>query len=125
MQFTIATLVTIVDGRLIAPNHMDDVYAILNYMTDSNLTTIGLTMVADECKAGLLEQHPWLEDVRMPVRVDGRNVEEVRAELARKYGEMHEVKPLKNRHTTKVVFQDHTLSFVPSIPGEIVEGDQK
>lgn len=103
MQFHVATLVTITDGKLISPNHMDDVYAILNYMTDSDLTTVGLLHVADDCAAALLEQHPWLEDVKLPGKINGRNVEQVRADLVRKYGEMHEVQPLKDRHVTAVV----------------------
>lgn len=103
MQFHVATLVTITDGHLIAPNHMDDVYAILNYMTGDNLFTHQLTRAAEECQPALLEQHPWLAGVpELPDGMEHDVIMDVVANLVNTYGQMHEVQPLKPEEHTRI-----------------------
>lgn len=61
--FSLGAILSIVDGHLVAPNKMDDVYAIMDYLTGDKLSTIGLLAAKEPCKAALLEQHPQLADV--------------------------------------------------------------
>ena len=90
-------------------SHMDDVYDILNFMTDDNLFTHQLQRAIDECKPYLLEQFPQLATPEMDFAVaalgemlkskSGKAEPEklVAGWLAKqvvKYGEEFEVKPL-------------------------------
>ena len=48
-QFHIGAIISIVDGRLVGKNRMNDVREILNYMTDDSLFTHQLLRAGTEC----------------------------------------------------------------------------
>jgi hypothetical protein len=59
-DFDLGDILSISDGRLVSPRHMDGVYDIVNYMTGDSISTIGLLAAAPVCRRALLEQHPAL-----------------------------------------------------------------
>lgn len=63
--FSLGQVLSITTDKMVAPNGMPDIYAILNYMTQSELYTHQLSDAADICKPLLLEAFPFLvqEDV--------------------------------------------------------------
>lgn len=92
-MFSLGAILSITDGHLLAPNRMDDVYEIINFMTGDSITTIGLLSACGPCKAALLEQHPQLAEIESS---DGR-IEDVAAFMApllARYGTSLPVTPL-------------------------------
>lgn len=63
-EFDIGTVLTIAANRLVAPKLMDDVYAILNFMTQDDLYTHQLPRAIRECRPFLERQHPQLAAAR-------------------------------------------------------------
>jgi hypothetical protein len=61
--FPLGTVLSITTGRLFAPNGMEGVYGILNWLTQDSLYTHQLPRVSEECKPWILKQHPQLVGV--------------------------------------------------------------
>lgn len=98
MQFHVTTLTSVVEGHLISPNLIKDMAEILGYMTGcdpDDMSTIGLYFAAMECQPALIQQFPWLEEVDLPDNMNPNTLELICLGLVAKYGEMHEVKTLK------------------------------
>ncbi|HKM19995.1 MAG TPA: hypothetical protein VJY47_02105 [Candidatus Dojkabacteria bacterium] len=91
--FHIGDILSVTTGYLLAPSHMEGVYAILNFMTNDNLFTHQLPRASKECQPFLLEQMPWLADISAE-GVTKENFETWLNAIVQKYGETHEVKPL-------------------------------
>ncbi len=65
--FTIAEVLTITTGKLVAPEGMDAVYRVIGWMTkDKHVTTLGLLAYAKKCKNAILEQYPELIGIKAP-----------------------------------------------------------
>jgi hypothetical protein len=92
--FHLGDLLSITDGHLVAPSHMDGIYRLLNHMTGDNLFTHQLPRAADECKPELLRQHPFLAGIVAPEFRDVTHVELWLAEQCERHGTWFEVKPL-------------------------------
>lgn len=93
-KFHTGTILSISHGPLVAPDKMDDIYAILNFMTGDNLFTHVLPRAAEECKPHLFRQHRWLSEVPDPDIKDGWDWEAWLDDAIRKHGEWHEVTPI-------------------------------
>lgn len=94
-DFPLGAILSITDGHLVARNHIDGVYEILNWMTGDNLFTHQLPRASKECRPYLLAQHPQLEAVVFPDGIEG--AEAVYAWLDEQeaiYGETLPVEPL-------------------------------
>jgi hypothetical protein len=106
MQFHLGDILSITDGKLVSPTHMDGIYAILNYMTGDDLFTHQLPRAARECEPALREQHPELAEIVVPNADEladkgftGDRAEVYAAWLAtavEEHGEMFDVAPLEN-----------------------------
>lgn len=99
MKFHICTIITIVTGRLVSPNHMGDIYEILNFMTGDSLFTHQLPRVRRECKPYLLDQFPQLvvltDEVMDQWRIDSEETLAPFTEaMVAQYGKYHEVQPI-------------------------------
>ena len=93
MKFHIGTVLSIVGKCLLAPNKTEDIYKILNYMTNDNLFTHQLPRAIDECRPWILRQHPQLENYND----DGccnTNWEEFLKEQVAKFGEHLDIEPI-------------------------------
>lgn len=94
-MFHLGDLLSVTDGHLVSPDHIDGVYRILDFVTGEAHMTHQLPRGAKVVKPWLLEQHPWLEDI--PVPDDMNSKDEVMSWLAlmtAKFGEFHEVAPM-------------------------------
>lgn len=91
-QFHIGDVVSITEGSLMSPRHMEGVYDILNFMTGESLFTHQLPIAARECTPELLRQHPQLAGLHLSVTP--ANFESELAKLVATFGEMLEVTPL-------------------------------
>lgn len=69
-EFDLGDILSITDGALVSPRHIDGVYDILNYMTGDNLFTHQLPRAPRECQGPLLAQHPQLSGVGVPEDVE-------------------------------------------------------
>ena len=100
--FHIGDLLSITDGRLVSPNHIGGVYEICDYALGQEHMTHQLPRAARTLKPWLLEQHPWLADVKFELDIPSgttkedaqRIVGECMAALAAQYGEFHDVEPM-------------------------------
>jgi hypothetical protein len=68
--FHIGDILSVTTGRLVSPDGIDGVTAILSFMTGENLSEYyGLPHAGDECGPFLREQFPDLAAVRIPAGV--------------------------------------------------------
>ena len=93
-KFHIGTILSITDGHLLAPNKIDDVYDILNFMTGDSLFTHQLPRAMKECAPHLLKKHPQL------AAFDGsgittKNYEEELQKAIKRFGEWMQVESLE------------------------------
>lgn len=92
-QFHLGDVLSVTTGRLLSPNGIAGVYAILNFMTGDTVFTHQLGRFADECKPYLLKQHPGLAAVdHSEVTSDYWNA--WLTDQVLKFGEQLEVQPL-------------------------------
>lgn len=102
-EFHIGAVLTITDGKVVAPGMLDDIYGILNWMTGDNLFTHQLGRASDECQPALAEQFPQLAAEVVPEGLD--TIEKVMAYLKGlypKYGETVFVAPLDPADHTSI-----------------------
>lgn len=93
--FHLGDVLSITDGRLMSPRHMDGVYDILNFMTGDSLYTHQIPRVAKECQPYLLQQHPQLAGIKFgPVTKE--NFASLLEDLCAEYGEQLLVTKLPN-----------------------------
>lgn len=126
MKFPLGTVLSVTDGHLVSPNHMDGIYEILNFMTGDNLFTHQLPRAMDECQPALIAQHPELKDIVIP---DGlsthEKIKEYLAPLIEKYGEELDVQPLRPEDHTVIDPITEMKMIRPDIPIIAVEIDKE
>lgn len=93
-QFHLGDLLTVATSRLISPSGMRGAHAILSYMTGDDLFTHQLSRALDVCKEPILEQHPFLKDITVPVLDSEVAVIGWLGEAVKQYGELFDVRPL-------------------------------
>lgn len=94
-DFHIGDILSVTDGHLVSPRHVDGVYDILNWMTGDNLFTHQLPRAARECEGDLRAQHPDLAEVVFPEGLTGEGpVTAWLAEQVAIYGETRPVRPI-------------------------------
>lgn len=74
--FHLGDVLSITDGRMMSPRHMDGIYDILSFMTGDSLFTHQLPRAMKECQPFLLKQHPQLAGIQFGP-VTGENFEDV------------------------------------------------
>jgi hypothetical protein len=117
-RFHIGDLLSITDGRLLSPDHIDGVARLLSHMTGDVIMTHQLPLACDAMQPELLLQHPWLKDFGPP---EGADLPDLMAWLdwsAGEYGEYHEVQPAPHAWGTHDPIQDFHNQF----PGKPVMG---
>lgn len=90
-SFHISDLLSISTGALVSHEHIGGVYKILNHLTGDDLMTHQLPLAADATRPDLLQQHPWLRDIKAP---EFRDVDHVHAwvdDQAAFHGRWHDV----------------------------------
>ena len=60
-DFPLGTVLSVTDGRLLSPDGIGGIYAILNFLTGDDLFTHQPPRASDECRPWLLRQHSWLD----------------------------------------------------------------
>jgi hypothetical protein len=94
-QFHLGDLLSITDGRLVSPRHIDGVYDVVDYVTGQQHMTHQLPRAAEAIRPWLLRQHPWLADVVIPGTLDSQaTVTAWLAEVTPALGECHEVRAM-------------------------------
>ena len=100
-SFSLGTVLSITDGRLLTKG-LDDVYQILDFMTDDSLQTIAIPRARQECVPALMEAFStWIEQAHEDIQTffaswDG-NLDSFWAwmeTMEAKYGATHEVWPI-------------------------------
>jgi len=76
-SFHISDVITILSGRLVSTRHIEGVYDILGFMTDSQPFTHQLPRLSDEVKPYLAAEHPELAKIEIPETFAGEKREEV------------------------------------------------
>jgi hypothetical protein len=59
--FNILDVLSVSSGRLMLK--MDGVYEVMDWLMQTDHTTLGLVVNHDRCTAEILRQHPWLQEV--------------------------------------------------------------
>jgi hypothetical protein len=100
-DFHIGDILSITDGHLVSPRHIDGVYDILGWMTGDQLWTHQLPRASRECEPSLREQHPDLAAVVFPDGLEGE--QPVMAWLAEQVAMFGATRPVR-----KLAAVDHT-----------------
>lgn len=93
--FHLGTLLTVTNGKMVSPNHIDGVRELVDFVTGESHMTHQLMRAADVVKAWLVPQLPWLGDVKVPTGLSSE--EKVLTWLVKataEYGAMHEVEAM-------------------------------
>jgi hypothetical protein len=86
-DFHLGDILSVTTGKLVAPSGMDGVYAIMSYMTGTDLFTHQLPRAALPCALALLKQHPALGEIEAPEFAQPEDVPAWLAVQVAKYGE--------------------------------------
>ena len=94
--FHLGDLITVVTGHLVSPNHIGAVYDVCDFVTGEAHMTHQLPRASKAITPWLLEQHPWLADIKVPnfAGADERAVFAWLDEQVARYGEQHEVRAM-------------------------------
>jgi hypothetical protein len=65
-DFHIGDILSITNGKLVSPRHVDGVYDILGWMTGEDLMNHQLPRASRECEDNLRAQHPDLAAIDVP-----------------------------------------------------------
>lgn len=100
-SFHISDLLAVAAGRpWVSQAGLGGPGGLLTYMTgEQNLFDIALARVADECRADLLGQHPWLENLAVPEKeplISAREFHRWLDAVARQHGALFDVSPLRD-----------------------------
>jgi hypothetical protein len=102
-SFHIGDILSVTDGRLVSPRHIDGVYDILGWMTGQALMTHQLLRAMDECVDELRRQHPDLAGIVVPSDLNSEDALLAwLSEQVKTYGESREVAPLANDDHTAI-----------------------
>lgn len=117
-DFHIGDILSVTDGHLVSPRHVEGVYDILGWMTGENLFTHQLPRASDECRPSLLAQHPDLAAVVFPERDDWTKeaVYEWLATVVAEYGETRPVLPLSAEDHTSIDPLSELRMMRPDMP---------
>lgn len=124
--FHFGTVLTILTGRLLSPNGIDDVYDVLNFMTADNLMTHQLPEASETCRPYLQEQLDYIPIMKVR-SFEGMSAEDVlrwRDSVSDMFDLWHEVAPLPPG-----VWADHDpiadLRKMTGVPIVIVVGNDE
>jgi len=90
-KFHLGDILSISTGRVCMPNKMRGIYDILNFMTNDDLSTVALPSAADECRPYLLEQLPFLSEIKDEGFVGEGHAQRIDS-LVAKYGAFHSIR---------------------------------
>lgn len=90
----LADVLSITGDRLLSRRHMDGIYDTLRIITGQDVFTHQLGDVADAVTRILIDQHPFLADLRPPAGVDAADLMAWLVEVERVHGETLEVRPV-------------------------------
>ena len=90
--FSLGQILSVTTG-VMAVQKLAQVYEILDFMTADKLTTHQLPRAADEATPYIIEQLPWIAEIK-PERIEGKRVFELIKPFTAKYGEFHELHPM-------------------------------
>lgn len=95
LRLHLGDLLSIVTGRLLAPDGMDGLYTAIEYLVGDEVVTHQLPRVCDEVTPHLLQQHPFLRDIQVPT-FDGLKGQVVTwlARQCAQYGTWFDVSPV-------------------------------
>lgn len=94
-SFHLGDLLSVTQDKLVSPNHIGGVYAVVDFVTGQPHWTHQLPRACGEVRPELLRQHPWLDGIIPPDSVcDEPTVLAWLAEVVTLYGEVHEVAPM-------------------------------
>lgn len=71
-SFHLGDLLSVTDGKLVSPDHIDGVYRLLDFVTGEKHMTHQLPRAVGVVKPWLLRQHPWLADINVPAGLSGK-----------------------------------------------------
>lgn len=93
-RFHLGDLLSITDGRLLSPDHIDGVYRIVDHVTGEKHMTHQLPRAAETIRPWLIEQLPWLDGLGPPQGADGPDMIAWLSWATGEHGEFHEVEPM-------------------------------
>lgn len=92
-QFHLGDVLSITDGRLMSPRHVEGLYEILKFMTGDSQYTHEIPRAMAECRPSLIQQFPQLDGLKFgPVTPE--NFKSVMEDLCAQHGEYLMVEPL-------------------------------
>lgn len=93
--FHFGDLVSVVSGKLVSPEGISGIYAVVDFVTGAPHHTHQLPRASREITPWLIEQHPWLAEVKVPHWVhDNESLFRWLPTAVEQYGELHELEPM-------------------------------
>lgn len=92
-KYHLSYVLSIISGRLISNEGLDGIYDILSYLNGNTVHTHEISDVIEECRLGLLEQHPELTNINLD-EINTDNLDQWLKNQINIFGEYLEIKPL-------------------------------
>jgi hypothetical protein len=93
-RIPLADVLSITTDHLLSRRHVDGIYDLLRHMTGQDVYTHQLVKVADACAPALVQQHPFLAELKPPKGLDAPDLISWLTEAERVHGETIEVATL-------------------------------
>lgn len=94
-RFHVGTILSIIDGKLVSPDHISGIYAICDWMTAESNMTHQLPRVSREIEPHLRKQFPDLAEIEVPAGLNSEaDVIGFLASLEAEHGTHRDVAPL-------------------------------
>jgi hypothetical protein len=129
-RFHLGDILSVTTPKLLSPDGMDGVWALLEFMSGERLEIWQLMRVSGECSSDLLRQHPALVDVQPPTGLDDADLMAWFAGQMSALGEWLDVAPLAAEDHTVIAPFDELLMTYPhfrallSPPARGIGGEQ-
>lgn len=91
----LADILSVTGDRLVSRRHMDGIYETLRVMTGQDVFIHQLGDIADAVAPVLVEQHPFLADLKPPPDADAPDLMEWLIEAERVHGQTLEITPIE------------------------------
>lgn len=115
--FHIGDILSITDGKLVSPRHVEGLYDILGWMTGDSLMTHQLLRASDECEDQLRADFPDLAAVVVPDTINSEMAcLTYLASLEAEYGTHREVRRLEDGQHTVIDPISEIKMMRPDLP---------
>lgn len=120
-EFPVSSVLMVATGRLLYDDGMDEIYEILNFMTNDNLLTHQLPRAFKECKPHVLKRYPAMKaaSAELSEKLDGVNDTETKRQILTEWLAVQTAQFGKMLKVEQIPTEEHAVKDPLSEPIEV------